>query len=75
MTDAQYYRDEAERCRRLALCNPESVAAPRWRRSAEEYELLAQSMEFQRAAAPQRRNAAPALSQYHDPDKRADGRV
>ena len=56
MTNAQYYRDEAERCRRLALSNPDSVAAPRWRRSAEEYELLAQSMEFECAPRPQPRN-------------------
>jgi hypothetical protein len=75
MTNAQYYRDEAERCRRLALSNPESVAAPRWRRSAQEYELLAQSMEFRCAAPPQRRNAAPALPQYRDPDKHADEQV
>jgi hypothetical protein len=63
MTDAQYYRDEAERCRRLALNNPDSVAAPRWRKSAEEFELLAQSMEFPCAVRPQRN--APLVSPQH----------
>ena len=70
MTNAQYYRDEAERCRRLALSNPDSVAAPRWRRSAEEYELLAQSMEFECAVRPQPRNAPSALRQHHGADER-----
>ena len=69
MPNAQYYRDEAERCRRLALSNPDSVAAPRWRRSAEEYELLAQSMEFACAARPQPRNAPLALQQRYDEDE------
>jgi len=70
MTNAQYYRDEAERCRRLALSNPDSVAAPRWRRSAEEYELLAQSMEFECVVGPQPRDAQLALQQRHAEDER-----
>jgi hypothetical protein len=70
MTNAQYYRDEAERCRRLALSNPDSVAAPRWRRSAEEYELLAQSMEFEGVVGPQPRDAQLALQQRHAEDER-----
>ncbi len=69
MTNAQYYQDEAERCRRLALSNPDLVAAPRWRRSAEEYELLAQSMEFECAAPPQARNAPLAVRQHHGGDE------
>jgi GcrA cell cycle regulator len=45
MASAGYYREEAERHRRLAAAAPDSERARRWLQLAAEYELLAQSME------------------------------
>jgi GcrA cell cycle regulator len=45
MASAGYYREEAERHRRLAAAAPDSERAGRWLQLAAEYELLAQSME------------------------------
>jgi hypothetical protein len=44
MASAAYYREEAERCRKLAAASPDSVMAPRWRQLAAEYEQLADSL-------------------------------
>ena len=45
MASAGYYREEAERHRRLAAAAPDSERAKRWLQLAAEYDLLAQSME------------------------------
>jgi GcrA cell cycle regulator len=45
MATADYYREEAERHRRLAAAAPDTERAQRWLQLAAEYELLAQSME------------------------------
>jgi hypothetical protein len=44
MASASYYRDEAARCRQLAEASPNSPSAPRWRKLAAEYEILAESV-------------------------------
>jgi hypothetical protein len=41
VTDAQYYRVEAQRCRELAAGKPDAPSAARWRQLAAEYEGLA----------------------------------
>jgi hypothetical protein len=46
MPSAYYYRNEAERCRRLAAEDqPQSAASGRLRKLAEEYDQLAQAFE------------------------------
>jgi hypothetical protein len=45
MASVFFYRQEADRCRKLAAARPESAAAQRWRQIAAEYELLAESLE------------------------------
>jgi hypothetical protein len=45
MASAGYYREEAERHRRLAAAAPDSEQAKRWLQLAAEYELLAESID------------------------------
>jgi hypothetical protein len=44
MANAAYYREEAERCRKLAAAGPDSVMALRWRQLAAEYDQLADAL-------------------------------
>ena len=45
MASAGYYREEANRCRKLAAGSPDSDAAKRWRQLATEYDDLAEALE------------------------------
>jgi len=45
MPSAAYYRAEAHRCRTLARGEPDAAAAPRLRKMAEEYDLIAEAVE------------------------------
>ena len=45
MASAGYYREEANRCRKLAAASPDSDAAKRWRQLATEYDDLAEALE------------------------------
>ena len=45
MASAGYYREEADRCRKLAAASPDSDAAKRWRQLAAEYDDLAEALE------------------------------
>ena len=45
MASADYYREEANRCRKLAAASPDSDAAKRWRQLATEYDDLAEALE------------------------------
>lgn len=45
MASVAYYRTEAERCRTLAAAATDPSAAARWRRIAQDYENLANSLE------------------------------
>jgi hypothetical protein len=47
MVSADYYRQEARRCRELAAGSPDAEAAKRWRAIAADYEKLAEAMEHQ----------------------------
>jgi hypothetical protein len=49
MANAAYYRDEAERCRKLAASGPDSSMTARWRQLAAEYDQLADAL---RASEP-----------------------
>ena len=42
---SNYYRTEAEQCRKLAAASPESPSAKRWRQLAAEYDELAETLE------------------------------
>lgn len=44
MTDAAYYRAEAERCWELAMSAPDSETAKRWHLLADEYAVLAEEL-------------------------------
>jgi hypothetical protein len=44
MASAAYYREEAERCRKLAAAGPDSAMTARWRELAAEYNQLAQAL-------------------------------
>ena len=39
------YREESERCRKLAVAAKDAVTAERWRQLAREYDQLAESMQ------------------------------
>jgi hypothetical protein len=43
MADAAYYREEAERCRKLAA-SPNSIIASRWCQLADEYDQLTDAL-------------------------------
>ena len=51
MTNAAYYRDEAERCRKYAAANPEAHMKTRWLQLAKEYDQLAEALNIGRDAA------------------------
>jgi hypothetical protein len=44
MASAPYYREEAERCRKLAAAGTDSAMTARWRELAAEYDQLAQAL-------------------------------
>jgi hypothetical protein len=44
MVTSDYYRGEAERCRKLAASSPDPEAAKRWRAIADDYDKLADAM-------------------------------
>jgi hypothetical protein len=44
MASAAYYREEAERCRKLAAAAPDSAMAARWRQLAAEYDQLTDAL-------------------------------
>jgi hypothetical protein len=52
MTDAAYYRDEAERSRELAATAPDSKTARRWLDLADEYAVLAEELDASATARP-----------------------
>ena len=45
MTTSAFYREEAERCRRMAATSRERAAAKRWRVLADDYLMLALSLD------------------------------
>ena len=45
MADAEYYRNEARRCRELADSAPDRKSAQRWKDLADEYTILAEELE------------------------------
>jgi hypothetical protein len=45
MTTPAYYRGEATKCRTRANADSDAAAAARWRRMAQEYDILADRME------------------------------
>jgi hypothetical protein len=53
----EYYRGEAERCRRLAQNQPDRGAAEQLDRMAGEYEALARELEGSPASSPQSQDA------------------
>jgi hypothetical protein len=44
MASAAYYREEAERCRKLAAAGSDSAMTTRWRQLAAEYDQLADAL-------------------------------
>lgn len=44
LANAAYYREEAERCRKLAAAGPDSAMTTRWRQLAAEYDQLADAL-------------------------------
>ena len=52
MTNAGYYRGEAERCRDLAAMSVDSDIARRWHRLADEYAVLAERLAAAEAGRP-----------------------
>lgn len=45
MVSANYYRQEARRCRELAASSPDTEAAKRWNAIAADYDKLAEAMD------------------------------
>jgi hypothetical protein len=52
MASANYYREEARRCRVRAARDPDSGSKTRWLQLASEYELLADDLEVTRPSRP-----------------------
>ena len=53
MSDVAYLRDEAQRCRDLAVSAPDSEMAKRWHQLADRYAVLAEQREaFETGRAP-----------------------
>jgi len=74
MADAAYYRDEANRCRKLAAASPDPEAAARWRSLAADYEQLAEALESSPAMVRVPMQQQPVQQQQQqtmpqDPDK------
>jgi hypothetical protein len=65
MTSAQYYREEARRCRERATLDPASPATARWRQLAAEYDELADSMDGHAEQQPRARDELQAMPWHH----------
>jgi hypothetical protein len=76
--DVAYYREEANRCRKLAAASPDSEAAKRWRQLAQDYDQLAEALElgaaggraaFQRVPMQQQEIQQQQQKKAEEPDK------
>jgi len=52
MSDAAYYRGEAQRCRELAASAPDSNVTRRWHQIADEYTILAEELAAHSSGRP-----------------------